>query len=229
MNMSRVCHGVASRIVTQKEIKKDIKKEIKRSPAPSGLAKNKSTSAAYYAVHPEKRREHSATYRAKHPEKVRASRRKWVFKNHEKVRAYQRQYLAAFYAAHPEKRREYQATYLAKHPEKRSAVYLAAHPEKRREYNATYYAKHPEKVRAGRAAWKKRHGSEPEVRRKILVREATNNAIQSGKLIRQPCERCGQPAEAHHDDYSRTLDVRWLCRTQHVALHQEENRRGRNK
>jgi hypothetical protein len=38
--------------------------------------------------------------------------------------------------------------------------------------------------------------------------------------VPEPCERCGAPdAEKHHDDYSRPLAVRWLCRSCHLALH----------
>jgi hypothetical protein len=40
-----------------------------------------------------------------------------------------------------------------------------------------------------------------------------------GVLAPQPCEQCGAKAEAHHDDYSRPGDVRWLCRKHHVQLH----------
>ena len=46
--------------------------------------------------------------------------------------------------------------------------------------------------------------------------------IRSGKLVRQPCEVCGGPAaesHAHHPDYSRPDDIRWLCGTCHRALH----------
>lgn len=45
------------------------------------------------------------------------------------------------------------------------------------------------------------------------------NAIRNGRLIRQPCEVCGEFAQAHHDDYSKPLDVRWLCTTHHVEWH----------
>lgn len=45
------------------------------------------------------------------------------------------------------------------------------------------------------------------------------NAIRSGRLVRQPCEQCGQKAQAHHDDYSKPLDVRWLCTTHHAEWH----------
>ena len=49
---------------------------------------------------------------------------------------------------------------------------------------------------------------------------AVSWAIKSGKLVRQPCEDCGKiPSEAHHTDYSKPLDVRWLCRKCHLGLH----------
>ena len=40
----------------------------------------------------------------------------------------------------------------------------------------------------------------------------TKTAIKAGKLVRQPCRSCGAlPTQAHHNDYARPLDVRWLC------------------
>jgi len=45
------------------------------------------------------------------------------------------------------------------------------------------------------------------------------NAIRDGRLIRQPCETCGAIAQAHHDDYGKPLDVRWLCTTHHAEWH----------
>lgn len=49
-------------------------------------------------------------------------------------------------------------------------------------------------------------------------------AVAGGRL-RAPgaCSHCGIPnvrLHAHHDDYSRPLDVRWLCSKCHVAEHQ---------
>lgn len=56
---------------------------------------------------------------------------------------------------------------------------------------------------------------------KKAAHTATGNAIRHGKLIRQPCEVCGESrAEAHHDDYSKPLDVRWLCKRHHDEWHQ---------
>lgn len=47
-----------------------------------------------------------------------------------------------------------------------------------------------------------------------------NYAIKIGKIVRQPCEECGaEKAEAHHDDYAKPLEVRWLCRSHHTQWH----------
>lgn len=45
-------------------------------------------------------------------------------------------------------------------------------------------------------------------------------AIREGKIIRQPCEVCDNPkTAAHHDDYSKPLEVRWLCYKHHTDWH----------
>lgn len=47
------------------------------------------------------------------------------------------------------------------------------------------------------------------------------NAIRNGQLISQPCEKCGKRrVQAHHLDYNKPLDVRWLCAKHHRAEHQ---------
>ncbi|HTL13090.1 MAG TPA: hypothetical protein VL588_11405 [Bdellovibrionota bacterium] len=61
---------------------------------------------------------------------------------------------------------------------------------------------------------------------KYRARVAVSNAIQSGKLTRQPCEQCGaERTHAHHDDYSEPLSVRWLCKPHHDAHHRAEGRK----
>jgi sRNA-binding protein len=50
---------------------------------------------------------------------------------------------------------------------------------------------------------------------------AANNAVRDGKLHRQPCEVCGanEALHKHHRDYSKPLDVIWLCARCHHRLH----------
>lgn len=45
--------------------------------------------------------------------------------------------------------------------------------------------------------------------------------ISRGDLKPLPCENCGSTRHvvAHHDDYSKPLDVRWLCRSCHNRHH----------
>jgi len=57
-------------------------------------------------------------------------------------------------------------------------------------------------------------------RQKYLARVAVQNAVKRGKMTKQPCEQCGDPmVEAHHPDYTKRLDVVWLCRKHHAVLH----------
>lgn len=64
--------------------------------------------------------------------------------------------------------------------------------------------------------------------RQEAARQAVRDAIRSGALVRQPCEKCGaQPAHGHHDDYSKPLDVRWLCREHHDEHHSADRHRTR--
>lgn len=55
---------------------------------------------------------------------------------------------------------------------------------------------------------------------KRAAHNAVTYALKSGRLVRQPCEVCNDPkSEAHHDDYSKPLVVRWLCKPHHAEHH----------
>ena len=55
---------------------------------------------------------------------------------------------------------------------------------------------------------------------KYHANSKTGNAIRDGKLVRQPCEVCGcEKVQAHHEDYTKPLNVEWLCRKHHLAKH----------
>lgn len=55
---------------------------------------------------------------------------------------------------------------------------------------------------------------------KVAAHRAVATARKAGRLRPGVCEVCGSPeVEAHHDDYSRRLAVRWFCREHHRAQH----------
>ena len=55
---------------------------------------------------------------------------------------------------------------------------------------------------------------------KVTARNAVASALKRGILIKQPCELCtSTKVEAHHADYSKPLDVTWLCVTHHREQH----------
>lgn len=62
----------------------------------------------------------------------------------------------------------------------------------------------------------------PEQRRRANARCYANQYVRYGILKPKPCESCGDPkAQKHHDDYSKPLEVRWLCVDCHRRLHRK--------
>lgn len=59
---------------------------------------------------------------------------------------------------------------------------------------------------------------------KLRAEYAVADAIQRGTLTRQPCTVCGEKAQAHHADYTRPLEVQWLCPLHHARQHVAEGR-----
>lgn len=63
-------------------------------------------------------------------------------------------------------------------------------------------------------AWRARN---PE---KYKAQRMVGHAITAGKLKRGPCTNCSNPkSEGHHKDYSKPLEVIWLCRQCHYNEH----------
>jgi len=56
---------------------------------------------------------------------------------------------------------------------------------------------------------------------------ALASALKRGLVARLPCEVCGDPkTDGHHPDYSRPMDVVWLCRRHHKAAHAKSRNGG---
>ena len=100
----------------------------------------------------------------------------------------------------------------------------------KREYMNMRYRTDPEfreRVRANANASRARRIEEVrEYDRQRGFRETDKNKIKARNATRaldrssQSCEVCGtKPADAHHDDYSKHLEVRWLCEPHHAEAH----------
>ena len=64
---------------------------------------------------------------------------------------------------------------------------------------------------------------------KRRAQHMVSNSIRDGKLFREPCEVCGatERVHAHHDDYAKPLNIRWLCAAHHSQWHRD-NGEGKN-
>lgn len=55
---------------------------------------------------------------------------------------------------------------------------------------------------------------------KIKAQGVLAYAIKMKRIIKTPCLVCGaEKVEGHHPDYSRPLDVVWLCNPHHRGAH----------
>jgi hypothetical protein len=73
-----------------------------------------------------------------------------------------------------------------------------------RRYQASYNARNPEKAKA---------------------RQIFGNAVRDGKLVRpDTCQECGAGGviHGHHRDYSKPLEVMWLCVPCHGLQHRKK-------
>lgn len=76
--------------------------------------------------------------------------------------------------------------------------------------------------RAYRTEWNRQNRkNNPLALFKQRVNHLTRFAVKLGLLTPQPCEVCGDwDVHAHHTDYRKPLEVRWLCQKHHATLHQ---------
>src|SRR5207302_2127452 len=81
----------------------------------------------------------------------------------------------------------------------------------RRAGRKAHYWRHREReIEKSKAAHRKEPGC-------MRARNKVSEARRSGRLQPQPCEVCGAtPADAHHPDHRKPLEVVWLCRPHHA-------------
>lgn len=159
--------------------------------------KNRVYSKKRYWTDPEK-------FRAKErlPENV-ERKRKWAAENRERLNAKVRER----YQNDPEFRERYKA-YQAKwykenidYVRQKQREYKKKNYERIKEQHYKYWAKYPEKKKAV---------------------QMVNNRIEKGTMKKpERCELCNKKCkvEGHHEDYSKPLDVIWLCKSCHTKIH----------
>ena len=82
-------------------------------------------------------------------------------------------------------------------------------PRIRKEYDERYQVKEDYKIKHREDARNHR----------LKYPEKTRARLAGQVLQKEPCEVCGNPiAEAHHDDYSKPWEVRWLCKKHHEEV-----------
>lgn len=161
---------------------------------PAEVAERKAAKAAY-----------NAAWRAAHPDYF----ANWHEANREKIAARNKAHRQANID-------EYKA---------RDAASRKAHPEKHPEwvaknrnhvttYKAAWSKSNPEKVAAALIRARKAHPIENRARHLL------NDAVRTGKVTKGACVVCGAiRTHGHHPDYSKPLDVVWLCDKHHKEAH----------
>lgn len=96
------------------------------------------------------------------------------------------------------------------------------------------YSKHKEKyiercnnwrkTEVGKASLKKTYAKAKAVYpEKYKARTLLNNAITNGRITRETkCQICSQEGVkiyGHHEDYSKPLEVKWVCHSCHMNIH----------
>lgn len=80
--------------------------------------------------------------------------------------------------------------------------------------NARCVGSRKSRRRASAVVWGDTHPSERRVHKIV------QNAVLAGVLSQESCRFCKDPKTvAHHEDYSKPLDVWWVCQGCHFSIH----------
>lgn len=117
-----------------------------------------------------------------------------------------------------------------------AARYHAKNRKKRNESCRSYHEKNREAVLARKREYYKNNKDKEKLRNKTLrqkflqkskARDALNAAIRKKRIINpKQCSLCDskKTIQAHHEDYSKPLEVIWVCATCHARIHAHKKR-----
>jgi len=116
--------------------------------------------------------------------------------------------------------------------------YGAKNKQLRTEFGRYWYEANKEKRLAQIKKWQKSENGKKSTAQhdikmrkkypeKYMARDVLHKAVVAGRIIPEPCFACGKElVEGHHEDYSRPLDVVWLCLKHHRLLHKIRIKKG---
>lgn len=147
----------------------------------------------------------------KNPEKWKAYRKAWYIKNKERIKEYQ--------IKNKDKLKEYYQKWLLENKENeknRKAQWYLENKERVKKTVRKYLVENREKVIARRQKWRAKHPD------RVKAQYTLHRQVIRGIIKPLPCFRCGcLDTEAHHGDYSKPLEVIWLCRKHHAEADTE--------
>ena len=95
--------------------------------------------------------------------------------------------------------------------------YRLEHTKERTSYSKKYRKQKIVDIRSWRADYRVKNLE------KERVRWFCWKAVQDGIIKKLPCKICkNKKVEAHHEDYTKPLEVVWLCRKHHCEIHRKK-------
>jgi hypothetical protein len=117
-----------------------------------------------------------------------------------------------------EKRRQYKKEWYKKRL-RNDENFREKERERKKLYQYPYKDRKIDRVKVNKQKLDWYHNN-PEEKKKMTTRFKLHYAVKSGKILKLPCEVCGnEKSEGHHDDYNKPFEVRWLCKKHHEEHH----------
>ncbi len=97
----------------------------------------------------------------------------------------------------------------------KNRCWYQSNKEHAKEYSKQYRKSHPHVYRKSVREWVEKNPLKKMCQKYVRV------ALYHKIITRQPCEVCGttENIHAHHTDYTKPLEIKWLCEKHHLQLH----------